>query len=153
MENIKIRKATIDDLDLIFEWANDPDERRNAFNSEPILYENHVKWYQSKMKSDDTYIFILMRDDIPVGQCRLDIEDGDALISYFIDPGYRNKGYGKKLLNLIYDKVKTEIPIIKMFTAEVKEENIPSQKVFLSLGYSEKTDTSRGLREYKLPIQ
>lgn len=153
MENIKIRKATIDDLDLIFEWANDPDERRNAFNSEPILYENHVKWYQSKMKSDDTYIFILMCDDIPVGQCRLDIEDGDALISYFIDHEYRNKGYGKKLLNLIYDKVKTQIPTIKTLTAEVKEENVPSQRVFLSLGYSEKIDTSRELREYKLPIQ
>ena len=153
MENIAIRNATIEDLDLIFKWANDEDERRNSFNSEPIPYENHCRWYRNKMESEDTYIFVLMYGNIPIGQCRLDIEEGDALISYFIDPKYRNKGYGKKLLNLIYDKVKTEIPTIKVLTAEVKEENIPSQKVFLSLGYSEKTDTSRKLREYKLPIQ
>ena len=152
MEEIKIRKATIDDLDLIFEWANDEDERRNSFNPEPIPYENHCKWYQNKMESDDTYIFVLMCDDTPVGQCRLDIEDDEALISYFIDKRYRNRGYGKKLLELIFDETIMSLPKVRVLKAEVKEENIPSQKVFLSLGYSERIDSDKSLREYRLPI-
>lgn len=150
MEKLRIRKATIEDMDLIFEWANDEDERRNSFNPEKIPYENHCRWYKNKMDSDDTYIFILMCGDTPIGQCRLDIEDGEALISYFIGQRYRNCGYGKKLLNLIYEEVKNNIPKITVLRAEVKEENIPSQKVFIALGYSEIINSKQALREYRM---
>ena len=132
-----LREATKDDVDLIFNWANDDDERRFSFNPQKIVYEDHCRWYEKKLNSDDTSIYVLMCDDTPVGQCRLDVEEQDALISYFIDKSYRNRGYGKRLLNLVADKVVDDYPMVSCLVAQVKTENILSQKVFLSLGYTE----------------
>ena len=33
------------DCSLIYNLSNDPLVRSNSFNSEPIIYENHVKWF------------------------------------------------------------------------------------------------------------
>lgn len=153
MDGLYIRRATMEDMDLIFQWANDEEERKNSFHSEMIPYETHCIWYKSRMESEDTFIYILMCEDIPVGQCRLKTEGKEALISYSVDKAHRNKGYGKKLLTLVYEEVKRTLPDISEFVAEVKEENVPSQKVFSALGYTEKADTQKAIREYRLIIE
>lgn len=33
------------DCSLIYNLSNDPLVRSNSFNSEPIFYENHVRWF------------------------------------------------------------------------------------------------------------
>ena len=40
-----LRKATIEDRDLLFQWANDPLVRKNSFSTAEIAYEEHVDWY------------------------------------------------------------------------------------------------------------
>lgn len=35
-ENIYLRKATPEDMKMLFDWANDEDVRRNSFNSNKI---------------------------------------------------------------------------------------------------------------------
>ena len=45
--NIFLRKATYEDMDLIFKWANDSAVRNNAFNQEKIEYQEHKKWFKS----------------------------------------------------------------------------------------------------------
>lgn len=149
---MEIRKVTADDVDLLFQWANDPDERRNAFHSEKIEYEDHCNWFAKKLASDDVFIFILMQDLCPVGQCRLEMEDGEALISYFIDKSYRGKGYGKTLLRLVQEKMMKSEREIHCLTAQVKLENIPSQHVFEALGYEKSIDEKNGFAEYHLYI-
>ena len=150
MSNTFLRKATLQDVDLIFEWANDEDDRRFSFNTEKIVYEDHCKWYQRKIDSEDTDIYILLSDDIPIGQCRLDFDDEGALISYFIDKRFRKKGYGKLLLRMIADVTKSEHPSIKRLNAQVKAENIGSKKVFRALGYEEKE--CGNINEYSLAL-
>ncbi len=140
MDNIcYLRKATIEDCDLIFEWANDEDERRNSFNPEKIPYETHCQWYKRKMESDDTFIFIYCVDQNKVGQSRIEIGADEALISYFISKENRSKGHGKVMLSLLKDKVKENFPQVKALIAQVKKDNLASQRVFESLGYA-KTD-------------
>ena len=39
-----LRTADENDMDLLFQWANDPDVRKNSFHSEPISYETHKKY-------------------------------------------------------------------------------------------------------------
>lgn len=151
MNKLEIRKATIEDLDLIFGWANDEEGRRNSFNQEKIPYEDHCAWYKKKMESKESVIYILMLDDVPAGQCRLDFEGTKGLISYFVDKEYRGRGYGKKILSLVYEKVKDDFPDAASFVAQVKEGNAASQRVFLSLGYKEKVIGN--IREYSLDIR
>lgn len=152
MSELTIRKATDKDVDLIFEWANDEDERKYSFNPEKIKYEDHIKWYKKKTESEDSVIFVCMLDSEPIGQCRLDFEGEEALISYFIDRKFRNRGYGKKLLSLLAKKTACDYPRIKRLKAEVKAENIPSQKVFEAMGYSKDVREADGVNEYRLSL-
>ena len=43
---IYLREATIEDRDLLYEWANDPETRRASFNTDRINYEEHCRWFE-----------------------------------------------------------------------------------------------------------
>lgn len=138
MDKLRLRIATQEDVDLIYEWANDDDVRRNSFNTQKIEYADHCKWYANKLESDDTFIYVMMKDEEPVGQGRLELEDNKATISYFVDGKYRGMGYGKQLLKLLEKVVREEYPDIRELVGRVKHMNIPSKKAFIACGYSEK---------------
>lgn len=135
---VYLREATMQDMDLIYEWANDPAVRMNSFNSDPILYDTHVKWYNHVMSDESVLQFILMDEDTPVGQIRLNIDGDEAEIGYSIASDYRGKGYGHKVLQLVAEEVKVKHPDIKCLVAKVKPENIASSKLFEHEGYEMK---------------
>lgn len=134
-KQLKLRLATRADMDILYNWANDPITRENSFNKNPISYETHVKWFEKMMSAKDIIQFILMYDDIPIGQARLSIEDDWALIGYSISEAYRGMGYGKKLCQLLINKVKEEYPHIKKLVAQVKPQNVASAYCFQKCGF------------------
>ena len=138
MDMVYLRKAVIEDIDLLFEWANDPTVRRNSFNSAPISYENHVKWLRNVLESKDICQYILMDNGTPVGQIRLTIEDDMAEIGYSISSENRGKGYGHIILQLMAEEVHKNIPGIRRLIAKVKQENRASRRLFESAGYEMK---------------
>jgi RimJ/RimL family protein N-acetyltransferase len=140
-----LRKAVEEDVNLLFNWANDTDVRNNALNSEPIIWENHVKWFGNMLNSDKTKIFILEKANVPIGQIRLDkiLHSDFWMIDYSIDYKFRGKGFGK----LILIKMMELEPKIKL-KGIVKDENYPSQKVFEKLGFKKNILQSEKLIEY-----
>ncbi len=135
MKGIYLREATLEDIDLIFRWANDPIVRKNSFNSNPILYDNHVAWYHRMMEDDSVLQFVLMEDDEPVGQIRLTVEKDEAEIGYSIALNHRGKGYGHRILQLTEEEMKKHHPEIKRLIAKVKPENEASNRLFQSEDY------------------
>lgn len=131
-----LKKAEMEDMDLLFKWANDPVVRVNSFNTEPIPYENHVKWFKKIMDDPTVLQFILMEEDIPVGQIRLNVAGDEAEIGYSIGNEFRGKGYGHKILQLVADEVRKNHPKVTNLIAKVKPENIASNKLFVSEGYA-----------------
>jgi len=75
-------------------------------------------------------------------------KNGTAYINYSINPIYRGKGYGYKMLLLSENKIKREYKTINCLIAEVKIENIGSQKIFKKLNYEELHESGL-LRYYK----
>lgn len=132
---VYLRKAIQEDIDLLYRWANDPVVRENSFNVEPIPYETHRNWFNRIMKDENTAQFIMMDEETPVGQIRLSIDEDTAEIGYSIDPGFRGRGYGRTIIQLINEKVKTEYPGIKKLVAKVKPANIASKDIFEKEGY------------------
>ncbi len=132
---VLLRKAVMEDMDLIYEWANDPVVRQNSFHSDPIPYEVHKAWFQRIMSDASVLQFIMMEEDIPVGQIRLNVDDDEAEISYSIGDTFRGKGYGHKILQLIAELVKKEYPEIRNLIAKVKPGNDPSNKLFETENY------------------
>ena len=135
---IYLREAEQTDIELLFAWANDPVVRQNSFTTDPIPYEDHRRWFQRIMADDKVLQYIMMDDENPVGQIRLNLENDTAEIGYSIAVEYRGRGYGHKILRLIVDEVKEQHPEIKTLIAKVKPENLASKKLFESEGYEMK---------------
>ena len=133
--NIKLRKATYADIDLLYQWANDPIVRQGAFHTEPIPYEDHVKWFEKMMADENVYQYILCGDNEEIGQIRLNQEDSQAIISYSISKEYRGKGYGSQMLKLIEVQAKEDITDIKELVGLVKYTNPASMRAFEKCGY------------------
>lgn len=133
-----LRYATERDMDLVFEWTNDPLVRRNSFSMEVISYEEHRKWFLDLLSREDMCQYIYMHGENPVGQIRIHLAGEEAEISYSIAPKYRCMGYGKKMISALRSIVKRDYPNVKRLVAQVKPENVASQKVFMDCGYYEK---------------
>lgn len=132
----RLRAVKDTDIDLLFEWANDSTVRQNSFSSDLISYEDHVSWFGQMMCNEDVLLYILVDDDVPVGQIRLTKEDGSAEVGYSIAAQYRGYGYGHIILQLIIQEIKSKHPEIRKLIAKVKPENIASNKLFIDEGYS-----------------
>ena len=131
-----LRKVETSDIDLLFKWANDPVVRENSFNTEPIPFENHVRWFNKMLADDSVLQYILMCEDTPIGQIRLNINGEEAEIGYSIANDYRGQGYGHSILRLVADTIAKEYKTVKYLTAKVKPENVASNKLFQDEGYS-----------------
>ncbi|MBE5912913.1 MAG: GNAT family N-acetyltransferase [Pseudobutyrivibrio ruminis] len=136
--NIYLRDADKEDCDLIYRWANDETVRKNAFNSEPIEYESHVIWYSELLLDGTQHQYILMHDNIPVGQLRLSQIEESVEIDYSVAPEKRKGGYGTIILELSKEKAKEVFPNAKNLIGKVKPENGPSAQCFEKNGFFEK---------------
>ena len=134
----RLRKATADDMELLYEWANDPEVRKSSFSQDPIPLEDHKKWFDALLKDETKLQFILMRDDTPIGQVRFHLDGDEASIHYSIAPGERGKGYGKLLIEMASEELHKTSPGIRKILASVKPDNPASRKCFTSNGYEEK---------------
>ena len=135
--NIYLRRADREDVELFFRWVNEPAVRANSFSTEPIPWESHQKWFEKALADDGVRIYVLMQDNIPVGQVRLVFEDSKWQISYSIASAYRGQGYGKILLQLVENELIKMGHVGDTLFAEVKTDNIASQRIFTRLGYRE----------------
>lgn len=86
-----LRLAQDDDLELLFQWANDPLVRQMAFHSEPISLSDHKNWFYFRLNALETKIFILEENKIPIGQIRFDLDKTKVFIILII-PLMKNTG-------------------------------------------------------------
>ena len=129
------RRATADDCDMLFAWANDPLTRENSHNKAPIQYEAHVQWLQSKLDSPDCWIFLVIKDNMPVALLRLDKKENDVLLAYSVAPECRGKGIGTEAIAMLPAIIKNENIQCERIVADVYKSNIASIKIFLNAGY------------------
>ncbi len=132
---IILKLATVQHLDITFEWASDPDIRRYAVNKENIQYENHRSWFINKIKAAQCLYLIAEMNHQPIGSIRFDINDEkEATISYLLDPRFHGRGLGRLLL---YEGAKTLLKKrqVDKISGLVFKENIPSMKAFSHLKY------------------
>lgn len=138
---LHLRKATKDDVELIFNWANDEVVRKNSFSTEKIEYEEHVKWFENLLQDENRVQLILERalgDKIEsIGQIRLNMDNENCLaeVGYSIASEFRGMGYGKQMLCLAGRYIEDEYPHIKKLIARVKPNNVASIKAFENVGF------------------
>lgn len=137
---LTLREVTGKDIDILFRWANDPKTRQNAFHTEQIPYETHRAWFVKMLADRDVLKYILCSTSNTgeiqdIGQIRLSIEDGEALIDYSIDPEKRGQGFGTRMILMAEEKVRETRMDVIFCKGQVKHINIASAKVFEKCGY------------------
>ena len=138
-----IRAAAPEDVELYLHWANQPDVRQNALNSESILPENHRKWFASRLTSQSTKLYVGMAHNIPVAQLRFDLHDGFWEIDYSVDANYRNKGIGEILIRKGMKQLLEELNSDCMVVGLVKPTNVASAEVFKKLHFTQQINELR----------
>jgi len=133
---ISFRKATIHDLMLYFDWANDPEVRAQSFDSKIIDIESHKKWFLSKLNDDSLLMLVFQNEkNQNIGQIRMQKEnEKEALIGISIASDFRGNGYAKEMLQIASDYfLKSNSNYV--INAFIKETNLSSKYAFEKAGF------------------
>ena len=135
---IKIKKATYEHSQDIWEWRNDRLTRKMSKNSNHIPWENHKKWFSKVIIDPDIFFYIGEIENKIIGSVRF-VKHEKFLNDYFINinisPNNRGKGLSKCLLKSSINKFSTDVNKIRFLKAEVKKINHVSKKLFINYGF------------------
>jgi UDP-2,4-diacetamido-2,4,6-trideoxy-beta-L-altropyranose hydrolase len=128
---LRLRLASRQDCELIWNWSNDSTTRQASFNQDFIPWAEHQQWFERRLQNGSGYFWVAIdENDHPIGQVRLDpISQENVEISISIDARYRYRGLGRHLLNLVIQKflLKTDF---KAIIAWIKVDNTASCRLF-----------------------
>ena len=145
-DKLRLRPASEHDKKLYFNWANDPEVRKQAIQSKPISWAHHQEWFASKLSDAKSSLFVLMAGSLPVGQIRFDKREGKAWIDYSLDHFVRGRDWGAQLITMGNALMQQSEPI--RLRAEVKMDNYASRAVFMRLGFEQAASVKVGEEAY-----
>lgn len=126
---INFRLAEIQDSGDLFKWRNDPQTRKNSIHTELISWDSHQNWFQLSLQNPNRKIYIASVDLQKIGMLRMDQKTEYTELSWCLDPAFRGKGFGRKmLLDFVSEQKKT-------FVARIRSNNIASIKIAESVGF------------------
>jgi UDP-2,4-diacetamido-2,4,6-trideoxy-beta-L-altropyranose hydrolase len=132
---VALRLANERDQELLLEWANDYNTRRNAFSGTRTISEGYKSWFRARLNDPACRMFILeTAHRIPVGQVRFDKESEAWAISYSVAPAFRGRGLGAKILERALSALSSE-GHRELILGRIKPTNIASRRIFEKLGF------------------
>ena len=133
---LNYRKAISKDVDVYYKWANESTVRDQSYNSQPIDFKSHVKWFHEKINDENCSMIVFYdEENEATGQVRIEKNDtNNAIIGISIDSNKRGKGYATKMLEISTDNFLDSNSLI-IIHAYIKESNIASKKIFEKAGF------------------
>jgi len=134
---VRFKKAALIDINLYYEWANDELVRKQSFNSEPINFEDHKKWFTSKIKDTSCMMLVFKNlNDENIGQIRIQQQEfNNSLIGISIDQNHRGKGFAGVMLEIASVEWFSKNPF-DTINAYIKIENTSSKYSFEKAGFN-----------------
>ena len=133
--DIWFRNASESDVDLYYNWTNDPEVRKYSFHTDEIAYGTHVNWFKKKLNSQTCKLFLFLNAvNLPVGQVRIEISDKASVIGISVNKEFRGKGFSTRMLKMASEEY------VKLFPGQsihayIKHENTASVKSFENAGF------------------
>lgn len=129
------RKANLSDLDLYFEWTNDPATRSNSFNTQEVDYQEHTNWFSKKIEDKKALLLVFENEEnIPIGQIRIEQKTDENIIGISIDENFRGLGLAVPMLTSACEVFFTEFQE-KNIHAYIKKTNLASLNSFKKAGF------------------
>jgi methionyl-tRNA formyltransferase len=147
---VKLYKAKSRDMMDVFRLVNDPDVRKNSFNTEQIKLEDHKKWFDDKIKKNKDFLFIFKIFNEFIGHVLLAKFNNDFVISIYITKCNRNKGLGLIILNMAIEEIKKQITDEFSLLAYINKNNISSIKLFKKLDFKIQINIEKDKKNFLL---
>jgi spore coat polysaccharide biosynthesis protein SpsF len=138
-----VRSPFVTDCIYYFNWVNDEQVRKNSNNSELVEWESHKEWFGKSLNDPQKRMFVFVEKELPhtpIGQVRFELADDSWFLSYSIGANYRGKGLAKKMVTDAVTNLQRHNKVTSV-KAQVKADNVISNKVFSGLGWDKKEDT------------
>lgn len=120
---ISLRKATFEDMRILFEWRNDLQTRKASCDTNEIAYREHKKWLSTTLNDPNIQLFIAEENSMPVGTVRADFLKGVYRLSWTVSPEHRGRGIGKCMVAILTKQIKEPIEM------EIRAWNKASAKI------------------------
>ena len=142
MSQLTFEKLERNDSDIVIlrELHNEPSVKKWL-----SIGDNYFEYCTSTQNVQYIKIFLL---GVIIGGIHLERDNDILYLSIFIASEYRQKGYARECIGYIIDKFTEGINFIKV---SIEEENIPSIKLFESLGFVF-ADQEEELKNYVLNL-
>ncbi|SFA69062.1 GNAT family N-acetyltransferase [Clostridium frigidicarnis] len=135
-----MRRVEKRDFNILFDWINDKDVIKNSRYGKGKSLDEFTIWFNEKIKSQSSYMFILEKENNPLGQINFDLVEKEVVITYSVDKRFRNQGLGKELVREVEKFIGINLKNVKKISAYINSINIPSIKVFENLGFIREID-------------
>jgi len=123
---MRLRKATMEDAERLFQWRNDPVTRAASVNRDPVTWQDHVDWLEASL-SNPLREILIAEDGVPLGTIRLD-KDIRTEVSITLAPTARGHGQATPLIVLVTEGKGP-------FVARIRPDNPASRKAFQKAGF------------------
>ena len=157
MLDVIVRKADLSDCEEVFEWRNDDTTRQMSRSSEVVLWEDHLRWYESSLENERR-LLLICEGKGKIKNCKLGIVRFDFVysarnseISINLSPSMRGRGYAKECLKKSISYMANERPMCESITAEIKKINRASKNSFERVGF-QLISEDNFFWQYELPL-
>gem|GEM_PF-1632356 len=133
---ISLNDVKLTDMEICFNWANDPVVRKFSLNSNPISWQEHVAWFTGQLKNKNNYFFIFYRYATPISIVRFNYKGNNEFeMSYLMDAKFRGKGYAQPILKLAMEKFTALYQPNARLWGTIVPSNLASIKVTQNLSF------------------
>ena len=130
---VTLRPAHLADVELVFQWANDPVTRAASFRPAPSAHAEHVAWFEAQLARPDRHLRIAARQGVPFGFLRLD-RDANASDRCTLSVNLAPEALGRGLGTCVLRAATAEAARLgfRAIAVLVRPENKASARAFLS---------------------
>lgn len=137
LSQLHVRPVEPSDCGLLWRWANDKAVRKYSFSPEEIPFVRHREWFQRKIASPDTRIYVIELKGEPIGQVRYDrVNENEAQIDISIASEHRGRNLGSFALALTRKIACRDLKVDRVIGVVV-EGNLASCVTFRKAGFTE----------------
>lgn len=126
---------------FVFDLSNDPSVRANSTCDGRIAWDDHVRWFDARLKDVDCIFYIVETDDgIPAGQIRFENRHGEWVASMSLAAPFRGRGNASGLCRAAMRRSG-----LREVVAWTRETNVSALAVLRANGFrDERTETVDG---------
>ena len=135
-ETVRLRPATLEDAERLFQWRNDSLTRAQSLQQQPVEWQAHLNWLQASLQNPDRQIYIAesaalagQEQSLLLGTVRADKTAGEYELSWTVAPEQRGKGWGRQMVAALIEC----LPSGATYTAVVLLTNPASHRIAVAL--------------------